>query len=605
MNDLAWEIKFSNPIQAEVISNEALALAKKHSLYKEQSNAYKTKAQTALSKNLYFQCIQFYDSAIYCAQQTKDKNLIALCLNKKAGAFGDLGDFDKAIEFYSQGLALAKELKSPTLLSTFYNNLADAYQNTGRNTALVQQYYKLALENSIAVQNWAAASLNSSNLAKEYSANNMRQEALKELERTTDLLKKTIGGTYLQGATFKEIASVYDDLGDYNKANLFAKRAYNILDSLNMPINVLRPLEVLTSVAIKANNVSLAEKYGEELLQLAIQTHSKVYIKEGYRFLAIIAKSKGDFKKALIYTENYKSWSDSIFKVEREKSISKTELETAISKQRNEILFGTKLKSIENEKLANNNKILTISIIIISVVLTIMLILGLSLYKSISKTKTLNADLLTKNDVISKHILEKETLIHEIHHRVKNNLTMLQSLFYLQAKSSENEVVKKVINESQSRLLSMALVHQHLYENDAEGSLELVKFFKELVHDIAETFIRDEEKAIAIQVTGDEFAAGVKLAVPMGLILNELITNSIKYAFDDMDEGEIHVTVTKANNALIVEYTDNGPGLTEDFNLNDAGFGFRILQLLSKQIKAEFKHTKMNNHSIFTIHIPM
>ena len=605
LNALAWELKFSNPAEAEALADKAMVLAKRYGLNREISNSFKSKAHTSLSKNEYFKTILLYDSAIYYAQKTKDKSLIAQCLNKKAGAFGDLGDFDKAIEYYSQGLALAKQINNTQLLGVFYNNLADAYQNTGRNTALVQYYYKLALDNSMKSENWAAAGLNSSNLAKEYSANKLINEAKKEIQRTESLIKKTPDGTYLRAATLKEIASVYDDLGDYSTAGMYAKRAYDILDSLKMPINLLRPLEVLTSVAIKDNKIGKAEKYAQELLQLAITTHSKVYIKEGYRYLAQIAKSKGDYKKTSEYLEKYKSWSDSVFRIEREKSISKTELETALAKQRFEVMYGAKLKNIENEKLLNNNRLLTVGIVLTSIALAILLILGLWLNKSIQKSKILNADLLKKNEMIRNHILEKDTLIHEIHHRVKNNLTMLQSLFYLQAKSSKDEAVKQITNESQSRLLSMALVHQHLYDNNAEGSLDLVKFFKELVHDIADTFIRDEEKTIRIQVTGEETSVGVKLAVPLGLMLNELITNSIKYAFINVEEGEIHVSISQNSQGLSIQYTDNGPGLTEDFNFQKAGFGFRILQLLSKQIKAEFNHSRLNNHSTFTLNIPL
>lgn len=605
LNELAWEIKFTDPVRSTALADKAMALARRNNLNKEISNAYKSKAHASLSGNDFFRCIVLYDSAIFYAEKTRDNYLVALCLNKKAGAFGDLGDFDKAIEIYSKGLNMAKRLNNAYLLGVFYNNLADAYQNTGRNTKLVQYYYKLALENSIKSKNWASAGLNSSNLAKEYSANKMLDDAASELNRTKELLQRTESGTYLYATTLKEMASVYDDLGDYNRAGAYAKRAYGILDSLKMPINLLRPLEVLTSVAIKAGNNKDAEIYANEMLQLAIKTHSKVYIKEGYRFLGLISKSKGDYKMAFEYLEQYKSWSDSVFQMDRERNISKVELEAALMKHDLEVKHGLELKNKENKELSENNRALKLVLSITFVLLLLLILLGFWLNKSVHNVRNLNASLAAQNDVVEKQAREKDLLIHEIHHRVKNNLTMMQSLFYLQAKSSDNESVKQVLNESQSRLLSMALVHQHLYDNDAEGALDLVKFFKDLVHDIAETFISDEEKAIALNVSGSEVLVGVKMAVPLGLMLNELITNSLKYAFPKEDGGVIDVTLTQAAGVLTIQYMDNGPGLAADFNFEQSGFGFRILQLLSKQIKAELVHNKVNGFSQFEIHIPL
>lgn len=305
LNEWAWEVKFSDPAKAEVMAVEAARLAIKYKLDREHANAYKTRAHTAIGRKNFVLCMVYYDSALYYARRSGDQYLVAECLNKKAGAYGDLGDFDRAIEYYSQGLLIAQKLNAGTLLSKFYNNLADAYQNTGRNTRLVQQYYELALKYSIQERKWAAAGLNSSNLAKEYSSRKLYIQASTELIRTFDLLKKTEYGTYLYAATCREAASVMVDLGKYKSALAHARVAYRILDSLKMPINMLRPLEVLADVSIRMSNLEEGNQYADEMLKLAISTKSKVYIKEAYRFLAAIAKMKGDYRLTVDYLENY------------------------------------------------------------------------------------------------------------------------------------------------------------------------------------------------------------------------------------------------------------------------------------------------------------
>lgn len=603
MNELAWEVRFSDPLKAEQLANKAMTLAKRHNLDIEVSRSYRVKAHAVLRLNDYYKSVVLYDSAISYAHLAQNNLQVALCLNNKAGVYGDLGDFDKAIEIYSKGLAVAKRLNNAHLMGIFYNNLADAYQNTGRNTILVQNYYNLALQNSINSKNWAAAGLNSSNLAKELSANKKLREARTELRRTIELLNKTPRGTYLYASTLKEMASVYDDLGDYNLAGDFALQAYKTLDSLKMPVNILRPLEVMTSVAIKAEKLGNAEKYANELLQLAIKTHSKIYIKEGYKFLGLISRKKGDYKTACRYSDLYKSWSDSVFQMERERNISKIELDAQLAKNDLEVKHGLELKKRENEKLLEDNMALKVVLIISTILLLILILLGFWLNKSIHNTKSLNAALALKNQTVEKQAQEKDILIQEIHHRVKNNLTMLQGLFHLQSRSESNTAVKQTLMESQSRILSMALVHQHLYENDSEGSLKLVRFIDNLLHDIADTFTDGNQRNVSLHVEGDDAEVGVKTAIPLGLILNELITNSLKYAFQNIAAGSIHITVQSVEGRLNISYMDNGPGLDDNDFASNNGLGFKIMQLLSRQLKTEIVHTKSGKHSVFNIQV--
>lgn len=606
LNEWAWEVKFSDPAKAEVMAVEATRLAIKYNLDRERSNAYKTRAHTAIGRKNFVLCMVYYDSALYFARRSGDQYLVAECLNKKAGAYGDLGDFDRAIEYYSQGLVIAQKLNSGILLSKFYNNLADAYQNTGRNTRLVQQYYELALKYSIQEGNWAAAGLNSSNLAKEYSSRKLYGQASAELIRTFDLLKKTEYGTYLYAATCREAASVMVDLGKYKSALAHARLAYRILDSLKMPINILRPLEVLADVSIRMSNLEEGNRYADEMLKLAISTKSKVYIKEAYRFLATIAKMKGDYRLTVDYLENYKAWSDSVFKLEREQNISRIELQSALAKQELELKYGSKLKERENLQLAEDNRKLKLRIAATVFAILVLLLLGFLLFRSIRRSNAVNKDLIEKNALIRNYVTEKDVLIQEIHHRVKNNLTLLQSLFYLQSKNADNEVLKEMLQESQARLLSMSLVHQHLYENGHDGSLELTEYIEELLRDIAETFTSENHKPVALYVTGDQAEMGVKLAIPLGLILNELITNSLKYAFTGKSDGEIRVQVKHGPDYLQISYQDNGPGLPEGISLEtEAGFGFKIIRLLSRQIKAEIQYNRAGEWPVFEIRFPV
>lgn len=603
MNELAWEIKLTDPRTSLSFSGQAINLYLKLKDNKGISGAYKSKAFALVISGKEAEALLAYDTAIFFAGKANDPEAEAACLALVAGMFGDLGDFDKSIEVYAKGLEIALKIKNYKLMAMFYNNLADAYQNTGRNSEIVQKYLRLAREYSIKSGNKASAGLNSANLAKELADRGMKKEAETELKTALSLMKETSYGTYIYAASGSEIAYVYKVLGQDDQARKFALISYRIFDSLNRKDNSLHPLLILTDIESQSGNFAKAENYASQLLDIAKKRKAKIYIKEAYRALSAIAKSKGNPEQALMFFEQYKSWSDSVFKLEREKNIAQLEFRTNLAKRDLEIKYGLSLKEEENKRLASDNRNLKWGFTIALLAFLIFVFLGVLLLRSNNKKRQLNAQLVQKNEIVEKQAAEKDVLIQEIHHRVKNNLTMLQSLFYLQSKSASNEEVKQVLNESQTRMLSMALVHRHLYENENEGGLDMVLFIHSLLHDIVETF-KSTNREIEFSATGSKTEIGIKQAIPVGLILNELITNSLKYAFKDNESGKIEAQVSEEGKAWRIDYIDNGPGLDRDFDLNNEGFGFKIIKLLCKQLKADISYNKSTGISKFSITIP-
>jgi two-component sensor histidine kinase len=603
--ELAVELRFSQPKTSLDLATTAIFLASPLQLNKIIASAYRTKAYSYVALSNTISSLASYDSAIYYANKSGDIALKLSIINNKAGVFGDLGDFDKAIEIYSAGLEIAKKENNPRLMGVFYNNIADAYQNIGGNSLKVQQYYKLALENSIKSQNWPSAGLNYANLAHEYALQDEKVEAEVALKNAKSMLAKTAYGTYIFAAINNEISNTYELLKNHHSAIQHALISLRILDSLKMDNNTLRPLQVLANSEFELNGVSKSKSYGLKLLEVAQKMNAKVYIKEAYKVLSAVAKKEGNLALALDYFEKYKSWNDSVFQLDKLNNIKKLEFKSDLLKQDLELKYGLTLKQKENAQLAEDNRNLKRGLIAGSLVFVVLFTLGLLLYKSSKNKLALQSELIEKNNVVLKQASEKDVLIQEIHHRVKNNLTMLQSLFFLQAKSTDNEDLRLALAESQTRLLSMAVVHNHLYENEGDGGLEVVAFVQTLLHDISETFVNTKHKPVSFFVTGSDVEIGIKLAIPVGLILNELITNSLKYAFNHVDSGRIDVVVSHTGSMLNIAYSDNGPGLDKEFDLSSAGFGFKILKLLTKQLKANISYSKGSDFSKFELNIPM
>jgi ligand-binding sensor domain-containing protein/two-component sensor histidine kinase len=214
------------------------------------------------------------------------------------------------------------------------------------------------------------------------------------------------------------------------------------------------------------------------------------------------------------------------------------------------------------------------------------------------KTQQLKAE----KEEVSKQLKEKEILMQEVHHRVKNNLTFLKGLLYLRAKASTDHEVRQVLNECQARIESMALVHQNLYDMDDSSSVNFEMFLRELFIQLLAMMEIDAEK-IDLELDITDIQIDMKTSVFLGLILNELITNSFKYAFNKR-EGSIHIHAFHTSTGLEVHYSDSGPGLKEDYDFTlSEGFGFKMIRILNNQLGATIQYVRTGKKK-FLLSIP-
>lgn len=187
------------------------------------------------------------------------------------------------------------------------------------------------------------------------------------------------------------------------------------------------------------------------------------------------------------------------------------------------------------------------------------------------------------DEKLSASLVEKETLLKEIHHRVKNNMQMIQSIISLQADKIKSPKAKQPLIESINRIRVMGLVHENLYKTKDLSRLNLENYFNEFVGQINKAFDL-ANASIDLTVETDPLAIDIDTVIVCGLIVNELVTNSIKYAFSDSGSGKISVTLRKANSKeaeLMV--SDNGKGLPQDFDMDTTdSLGLRIVRILSE-----------------------
>lgn len=262
--------------------------------------------------------------------------------------------------------------------------------------------------------------------------------------------------------------------------------------------------------------------------------------------------------------------------------------------------FGTFLISSNGtSKLATENSGLNLKWLLVSGILLISIVVFL-LYRSIKRRQKISQELAAEKKITETQSGEKLVLIQEIHHRVKNNLTMLQGLLYLQAKAAQQPETKQILLESQARIQSMALVHQKLYDGDNVAKLDFNVFIQNLLDELSVTYFNNS-KQLDVQVIGNCEALNVDQATTLALIMNELATNSFKYAFAKVEQARINVTINQQDNNLTIQYADNGPGLPDGLDLTKGGFGFKMLNILADQVNANISYQKTKVQSTFSI----
>lgn len=191
-----------------------------------------------------------------------------------------------------------------------------------------------------------------------------------------------------------------------------------------------------------------------------------------------------------------------------------------------------------------------------------------------------------ENDL--RHALDdKEMLIKEIHHRVKNNLMIISSLLNLQSSYIEDEGALDVFRESENRANAMAKIHERLYQSTDLKNIDFGEYIQNLTNDLYMTMVSDTER-IKMVIDVEDVSIDINTVVPLGLILNELVTNSMKYAFPPGESGYIKVELHRENENIVLKVSDNGVGIPEDVDYqNTSSLGLQLVDNLTMQVRGE------------------
>jgi PAS domain S-box-containing protein len=204
---------------------------------------------------------------------------------------------------------------------------------------------------------------------------------------------------------------------------------------------------------------------------------------------------------------------------------------------------------------------------------------------------------------IKASLLEKETMLKEIHHRVKNNLQVISSLLNMQSSYLQDENAREAISDSMARVRTMAMIHTQLYQSQDLARVNFGLFIRDLVANVRQSYAKFESP-VEIHVDADETRLGVETSIPCGLILNELVSNALKHAFPEGKGGRIDIRMRSEGNWVVLTVQDNGVGLPESVDCrNTQSLGLELVNLLTGQINGTID-LEVEEGTTFTITFP-
>lgn len=493
--------------------------------------------------------ISVIKDAVLLVQQYKNKQLEARALKLLGNAYSETSDYDKQLNSYLKSFTIAEKLQDTTLLVSLYNNIGNVYKDL--------KMYKKSLENY--------------------------EKGLHLQTQSSLPISKSIAGILWGNSGI-----VYEQLGNYKEALRRVKIAKNIRVALKNWGQIGGSNIDIANVYEKLQQLDSAIFYNKQGVFNYKKIQNKGGLLVGYENLARLYEKQHLFKTAL----NYRKREDSLRGlVMNSKTLKKQAYLLAEIEYEKEI----GALNIEKKNLQQTSFNRLIIVVFIFLVLMCSIVAIIFIRKKNIKSKEINK-------VLSASNREKEILLKEVHHRVKNNLQLVSSLLNLQSKTINNKKIKQILLESTDRIKSMSLVHQRLYEREAFTEVEFQTYSSQIAENLIASY--NSSANTCFEINTDE-NIGIDFAITLGLILNEIITNTLKHN-PDQKKLKIELSFVKKKNTYELKVSDNGKGFNIATVQKKNTLGMRLISILTNQLEGELQITSKKDKGVtYTITIPM
>ncbi len=572
------------------------------------SDAIKRKDTVAIRHYMLIQSQVYYDLGDYKRSSNISSELYDIKdkfnLDFKAKLLGLMDSTFSQLGLYTEQIDIRNEKKELGIIEdiAFY----DIYSNLGLHNKAMKDYIMQARK-TFADDDLFNLAKYHNNIGNYLRLDNSPAVALKKFKEAKGHLtvflnnitlvkteSELISANSLMGIIDGNIGKCYSELGQFELAIPYLESA---ITAISENSKGKFSSEIVENTLEIANCYLQLENYEKavEYLSSDLNSNKTDHILTRNRLLSSYYDRTGDFQNSVLYLKRNMRIRDSLDTNESE--LRKQQLATVMGRDmaNKDATLEAQKQDLEKQRLEMSAQDEKINLVFISLVFTLLGFAGLvyAYLKSI-KNQRLIAE---QKHIIENSLIEKDSLLKEIHHRVKNNLQMVSSLLSLQTKNTRSKAAIEALEEGKSRVKAMALIHQKLYQNDDLSVIEMQGYIESLINSVQSVYKKGGHN-INITIDAEGVELDIDRAIPFGLMLNELVSNSFKYAFPhNEDNGKIYIHLRKQNGQEgFFEYTDNGVGLPEDTDERaQSSMGIRLMNRLANQLQTHLNVDKTSD----------
>lgn len=486
-------------------------------------------------------------------------------------------ELEKAMAADLQALRLMEEINDQQGIADAIGRVSEDLSNQGRQAESLEyarrsidicQKNDFKQQLTYAFRYAGDASIAMSNPAQALDYYNQALELTRSLELGPTSVADIINS---RGNALKRLGRHAEALEDYKICLANSEKA-------NYPGGISTATANLGEINLLMGNYAAALPYQLKTIALQEQANDLSNLTENYGHASTIYERLGDYKMALLYQKKARKMRDSTASIQSDVAMS--ELRTQYETEKKEATIAAQSHQISQQQLV---QWLSYGV---AALLVGFLFFGYRSYRARTKSNLLLA---AKN-------AENELLLKEIHHRVKNNLEVVSSLLALQSAQIDDQGIKDAMLEGQNRVQSIGIVHQKLYQGENLGAIEMKDYFVNLSESILDSF--GAEDRVTIECAMDQLDVDIDTAVPLGLIVNELLTNTLKYAFPDGRKGKVQIRLNRNLAGILhLEVSDDGVG--KSGVIQGTGFGGQLVLLLTRQLSGSMREEVKNGTRVY------
>lgn len=524
----------------------------------------------------------YLEKSLQTALQINDSTQIATSLTYNGFMYQMKSYYDIAMDYYLQSIAYKEKLPNKRSLAFSYNLVGKVYEFQGDYEKSLE-YHQIALDLRKKYVDSLQVAHSLKNIGWAHLKNKDYERSIAAFERSISLSKRYNHKRRISFG-YNGLGSNYLALKQPDTALVYFKKALTLSQKINIDFNVSQALIGCSNAYFDKGDNANAKDMAEQAIK-AIGDHRYFdQLKDVYLLLYKIAEKERNSNLALSHFKQFRAISDSISNKETQTQIAEMELRFKTAKKEQELAL-LEQEIAENNQLLqtekSNRKLLYITI---AAIVSILLVMSWYYRKNLRQKKQLKV-----------MVHEKNTLLKETNHRVKNSFQVVSGLLYLQASTIKNKEASQAFNQAQNRINAMTLLHQRLYNKDHLDGVNAQEYLENLVLDIIQTQTMLTEP-IQKKIKVAPIIIDIEAISYIGLIVNELVTNSLKHAFTVTGVNPmIEVLLQEKNNQLQLQVADNGIGMAAAESENTMGLS--LIEDLAKKLDATIsigKNQKMD-----------